>query len=107
MNQDINGVNKAVGGIAPQQGVSMLGLKPADSSVPAVAKVMTDPLFRTITADMSLSPSELKDWMRSDLDSDGAKIISPDIIRAKRAIQAALSEADSEVIKFAVNREWK
>jgi hypothetical protein len=108
MKQDVNVTNNGMGSLAPDKGASMLTMKPGENLITnAAAMIFNDPLFKALTAELVLEPSEIKDWMRSDLDTDGAKLISPELIRAKRGIQAALAEADVEVAKFAINREWK
>lgn len=104
MKQDIKVTEDGLS-LAVDKNVSVRG----SNALPESAKIVNDPLYKAITFEMELAPYELKDWMRSDVDGDAGKtaIISPELIRAKRAIQAALCEADAEVMRFAVNREWK
>ena len=97
-------------GIAIDPSVCMLGMRPADESgqTDSGTRVSNDPLYKALCSEL-LAPSAIKDWMKSDVDGDSGRtaIISPEQIRAKRGVQLALAEADSEVMRFAVNREWK
>ncbi|HEY9772199.1 MAG TPA: hypothetical protein V6C81_00160 [Planktothrix sp.] len=67
-------------------GVNSLSLK-------AAATVVASPSSASLKA--SLHPTE------------HAIAVSPDLIRAKRAVEIALAESEAEVTRFVLNREWK
>jgi len=107
MKQDINTPTDGIGSFTADQGVPVLGLKSNDEYASTVgANVVSDPLFKAL----ELAPYEgLKDWLKTDLRDHTARaaVISPEMIRAKRAVEAALAEAELEIARFAANREVK
>ncbi|HEY9720275.1 MAG TPA: hypothetical protein V6C69_22535 [Trichormus sp.] len=99
MNQDIN-AKDSLAGFTPTPGLNILPFNSAQaaSSTPALGP------------DVRLSNIEdLTDWIGTDLKTDSARAenLSPDQLRAKRAIEAAIEEAELETGRFALNREWK
>jgi len=98
MNQDIN-AKDGLAGLTPITAVN-LPFNSGQSSTSAPA----------LGPEVRLSHIEdLTDWIGSDLKTEAARVeaLSPELLRAQRAIDAAIEEAELETGRFAANREWK